>query len=203
MKMLYSKITHQTNNNKSFAVGVILQSETEIGYKLSGKGLSDESYNKWKVFFESEIMGPPVPNYQPSKTSPDFLKHLQIICDDSRKIGPCSIYISDATDWLPNPDQTFEQSLDQLWTSVSANTVPKALQRWMKLNSIAPHQTWGSFALEMLSDIICEEDHCLETLFDDNPELVRCVFNWVAHHKHDIEWIRRFNSGIPTLNSAK
>jgi Protein of unknown function (DUF3037) len=75
-----------------FNVGIILQSPGRIDFRMSPHAAKRKDVNtaviqKWRSFLEEEIRGEAVPFLQPPKQSPEFLRYLHGLCDQTVTIS--------------------------------------------------------------------------------------------------------------------
>ena len=80
-------------------IGVILQGGGQLDFKLSPhvakrKDIETQVYQKWRKFLEEEISGPAVPLFQPSKDSPDFIRHLGNLCESTITITRPLVHVA-------------------------------------------------------------------------------------------------------------
>lgn len=66
-------------------VGIIVQSEMGVSCRFIGckertPGFDVDNYRLWLEYFASEILGPPVPHFQPPKESREFFGYLRSRC---------------------------------------------------------------------------------------------------------------------------
>jgi hypothetical protein len=69
-------------------VGVILQGAGRIDVRFNKsaanrKVIDTAIFKQWRQFFEDEICGRPTSLFQPEKTSPEFLRYLEGLCEGS------------------------------------------------------------------------------------------------------------------------
>ena len=85
-----------------FNVGVILQGQGKIDFKLSPhtakrKDVDTVVFQNWRSFLEEEIRGEAVPFLQPPKDSRDFLNHLSAMCEQTLCISK-PFYLSERSE---------------------------------------------------------------------------------------------------------
>lgn len=68
-------------------IGIIIQDARKVSCRFHThhnlhlrRGFDYENYRRWREFFQDEINGPPVPIFQPERTSVEFLYYLQERC---------------------------------------------------------------------------------------------------------------------------
>jgi hypothetical protein len=69
-------------------IGVLVQSQTQVTCRMFARfqpgdkrpDFDFKNFRRWREFFETEVNGPQIPLFQPSRTSPEFLEYLQSRC---------------------------------------------------------------------------------------------------------------------------
>jgi hypothetical protein len=110
-------------------IGIILQGKDRIAFKLythasRKKEIDTATFQKWRKFFQEEIEGDAVPLFQPPKTSPGFLTHLQELCEKT-------VLLSRPLNVARDSDN-FEQLLESLYQRLVAppeHEAPEAANR--------------------------------------------------------------------------
>ncbi|MCA9128600.1 MAG: DUF3037 domain-containing protein [Planctomycetales bacterium] len=107
-------------------IGVVVQGGGKIAFKLSPhvakrKDIDTQIYQKWRKFFELEISGPAVPLFQPPKDSPDFIRHLGSLCENTITIT--RPLIQDIREQI-----SFEEALESIYDRLVAPAETKKKQ---------------------------------------------------------------------------
>ena len=99
-------------------VGLILQGAGRLDFRFSPhaakrKEIDTEAFRRWREFFKTEIRGAAAPLFHPERTSPQFLRYLEELCE-----GP--VVLSRSLYFGTEPHRNFDDVLESLYKRLVA-----------------------------------------------------------------------------------
>jgi hypothetical protein len=94
-------------------IGIIVQGVDAVSCRFNTHlgnrpGFDFDNYRRWRDFFDMEINGPPVPVFQPDRTSIDFLTYLQKRCSGNYSLTSPLDLVMEAGSLRKAEDHLFE-----------------------------------------------------------------------------------------------